>query len=114
MLFRYDPRYTEKVTASGRCTISVLGATLVQEPGPLHRIGGSLNVERYIKILEDDLISFVPDGPFPDRFIFLQHDRSPGHKVKVVNDFLDVREIRLRPWPPTGVHQNVIKNIWGS
>lgn len=103
----------QQVSASGRCTVSVWGAIAVQGLGPLHRIGGSLNAEGYIQILENKLIPLVLDRPFPDGFFFLQHYRSPVHKPKVVNNFLDARGIRQLLWPPAGADINIIESIWG-
>ncbi|KAK8787356.1 hypothetical protein V5799_022868 [Amblyomma americanum] len=82
---RYDPHYIQQVAASGRCVVSVWGALSQQGLGPLHRIDGTLTADKYQDIIEQVLIPYTLDGPFPDGCFLFQHDRSPIHTARYVN-----------------------------
>lgn len=77
--YRYEPEYTQHVAASGRRSVNVWGVITHRGLGPVVRINGSLTAAAYADILEQVLIPFILDGPFPDGCFIFQHDRSPIH-----------------------------------
>lgn len=112
-LYRYLPEYTHSVLSSGRCAVSVWGAISKDGLGPLVRIDGRFNTSAYCDVIEQTLLPYVLDGPFPDGVYLLQHDRSPIHTARRVDELLEARGVRLLQWPPNGADLNPIENVWG-
>lgn len=56
---------------------------------------------------------YALDGPFPDGFYWLQHDRSPVHTARLAEAALDSCGVLRLPWPPSGADLNPIENVWG-
>ena len=103
---------------SGRQSVPVWGCFSAFGPGPLVRIDGRLTAERYVEILEQNLLPYAHavTSIFPELapIKFIQ-DRSPIHTARRVQQFFrDRPEIELLPWPPKGADLNPIENIWGD
>ncbi|KAH7956358.1 hypothetical protein HPB52_008594 [Rhipicephalus sanguineus] len=105
---RYRPEYTQNVLSSGRCSVSVWGAISKGGLGPLVRIEGTFNASSYCDIVNKTLVPYALDGPFPDGFYWLQHDRSPVHTARLAEAALDSCGVLRR-----GADLNPIENVWG-
>lgn len=99
--------------SSGRCSVSVWGAISKDGLGPLVRIEGTFNASSYCDIVKETLVPYALDGPFPDGFYWLQHDRSPVHTARLAEAALDSCGVLRLPWPPSGADLNPIENVWG-
>ncbi|KAG0414676.1 hypothetical protein HPB47_008168 [Ixodes persulcatus] len=62
--------------------------------GPLVRIDGRFNAPAYCDMIEQTLLPYALDGPFPDGVYLLQHDRSPIHTARKVDKLLEARGVR--------------------
>ncbi|KAH6920360.1 hypothetical protein HPB50_028652 [Hyalomma asiaticum] len=109
----YRPEYTQNVLSSGRCSVSDWGAISKDGLGPLVRIEGTFNASSYCDIVKETLVPYAQDGPFPDGFYWLQHDRSPVHTARLAEAALDSCGVLRLPWPPSGADLNPIENVWG-
>lgn len=111
-LHRYLPEYTQSVLSSGRCAAFVWGAISKDGLGPLARIDGRFNASAYCDMIEKALLS-VLDRPFPDGIYLLQHDRSPIHTARKVDELLEACSVHQLQWPPNRADMNPIENEWG-
>ncbi len=94
--------------------MAVWGAFCCHGPSTLCKIEGNLNAEKYIDILENELVPMIDRyyGGRPVKFI---QDRSPIHGAHLVRDwFANHLTIQLLPWPPKGANLNPIENVWGD
>ncbi|KAH6934660.1 hypothetical protein HPB50_026721 [Hyalomma asiaticum] len=105
--------FNTNVLSSGRCSVSVWGAISKDGLGPLVRIEGTFNASSYCDIVKETLVPYAQDGPFPDGFYWLQHDRSPVHTARLAEAALDSCGVLRLPWPPSGADLNPIENVWG-
>lgn len=99
--------------SSGRCSVAVWGAISKDGLGPLVRIDGTFNAQSYCDIIKETLVPYALNGPFPDGFYWLQHDRSPVHTARLAGATLDSCGVLRLPWPPSGADVNPIENLWG-
>ncbi|KAM7306637.1 hemicentin-2-like [Ixodes scapularis] len=83
-------------------------------PGETLFCKGPGALDAYSDIIENTLVPYVLDGPFPDGCFFLQQDRSPVHKARKVSAMLEASGIHQLEWPPNGADCNTIENIWGT
>lgn len=81
--------------------------------GPLVRIEGSFTASCYSALLQDTMIPYVLDGPFPDGCFIFQQDRSPVHMARQATTLLEDLGVRTLQWPPNGADANPIENVWG-
>ncbi|KAH7943461.1 hypothetical protein HPB52_008744 [Rhipicephalus sanguineus] len=74
----------QNVLSSGRCSVSVWGVISKDGLGE-----GTFNASSYCDIVNKTLVTYALDGPFPDGFYWLQHDRSPVHTARLAEAALD-------------------------
>ena len=111
-LFRHG--HVQIFDKSGRKSVPVWGAFCAHGPSSLIRIEGSLNADKYIEILDNELLPTIDRfyGGGPVKFI---QDLSPIHTSRAVKAwFQEHPGIQLLPWPPKGADLNPIENVWGQ
>ncbi|KAL3197707.1 hypothetical protein MRX96_044771 [Rhipicephalus microplus] len=110
---RYEHEDIRSVGASGRVSVNVWGAITYAGLGQLFRIPGRLTVEVYNEIIDDVLLPFAINGPFPDGCFYFQRDGFPVHNASTVQKNLNASGIAQLCWPPKSPDLNIIENVWG-
>jgi hypothetical protein len=90
--------------------VMVWGAISSRGATPLIFIKGSVNSQKYIKILEEALISTM-DFLYPDGYIF-QQDNAPCHKSRIVKKWFKDNLVVIMDWPAMSSDLSPIENLW--
>ncbi len=72
--------------------------------GSLHVLEGTMNAERYIKILEQHML--------PSRRRVFQQDNAKPHTAAITTAWLHSRRVRVLNWPACSPDLSPIENIW--
>ena len=90
--------------------ISVWAAFSVNGRTIFVRIDGNLNKDKYIKILNQNLLTFGEKYHGGANDLIFQQDFCGTHIPKAVRYFLDVKGIELLPWAAQSSDMNPIEN----
>ncbi len=72
--------------------------------GSLHVLEGTVNAERYIKVLEQHML--------PSRRRVFQQDNAKPHTAAITAAWLRSRRVRVLNWPACSPDLSPIENIW--
>lgn len=97
---------------SGRCAVDVWGSLSKDGLGPLIRVEVCLTPSKYCDILQETLLPYVLNGPFPDGCYLLQHNGTVVHTAPAVRALLEDNAVRELEWPENGLDLNPIENVW--
>jgi len=92
--------------------VKIWGSISSQGPGPLELIEKNMTGAIYKEILETHLFKFVSNLGIEEDYKVLQ-DNDPKHKSKIVQGFLDEKEISVfSDYPPNSPDLNPIEHAW--
>ncbi len=95
---RYQPSVQKPASLMVWGCISACGM------GSLHVLEGTMNAERYIKVLEQHML--------PSRWRLFQQDNAKPHTAAITTAWLRSRRVRLLNWPACSPDLSPIENIW--
>ncbi len=110
----FEEKFIVEKAQSGRRPIPVFGTLCSRGTGPLVRIEGRFDAEKYIEILDETVLPFVEDN-FPDGDFYYYQDNSPTHRANIVRQWFDhnLAEYQLIQTPAKSPDINPIENLWG-
>lgn len=76
----------------------------------IRKIKGTLNSEKYCKLMENDIIPILNDHL--GTYIF-QQDNATCHVSKVTQEMFKRNGVPLLPWPPKSPDLSPIEQLWG-
>ncbi len=82
----------------------VWGCISAYDMGSLHILEGTMNAERYIKVLEQHML--------PSRRRLFQQDNAKPHTAAITTAWLRSRRVRVLNWPACSPDLSPIENIW--
>ncbi len=85
-------------------SLMVWGCISAYGVGSLHVLEGTMNAERYIKVLEQHML--------PSRRRVFQQDNAKPHTADITTAWLRSRRVRVLNWPACSTDLSPIENIW--
>ncbi len=85
-------------------SLMVWGCISVYGMGSLHVLEGTMNAERYIKVLQQHML--------PSRRRVFQQDNAKPHTAAITTAWLRSRRVRVLNWPACSPDLSPIENIW--
>lgn len=80
--------------------------------GRLYIVDGMMRQDQYKKVLETRLIPQINEWFADPSECTFMHDSAPCHKAKSVTTFLEMKQIKVLPWPGNSPDLNPIENAW--
>jgi hypothetical protein len=111
----YDENFIVKKGHSGRRSVSVFGLLCAGGVGPLVRIEGRFDAEKYVNILDNTVLPFIEES-FADGNFHYYQDNSPIHRALIVRQWFNqnFEPNQLFQTPAKSPDINPIENLWGS
>ncbi len=92
-------------------SLMVWGCISAYGMGSLHVLEGTMNAERYIKVLEQHML---PSRwrLFQGRSCVFQQDNAKPHTAAITTAWLRSRRVRVLNWPACSPDLSPVENIW--
>ncbi len=92
-------------------SLIVLGCISAYGMGSLHVLEGTMNAERYIKVLEQHMLP-SRRHLFQGRPCVFQQDNAKPHTAAITTAWLRSRRVRVLNWPACSPDLSPIENTW--
>ncbi len=92
-------------------SLMVWGCISAYDMGSLHVLEGTMNAERYIKVLEQHMLP-SRRRLFQGRPCVFQQDNTKPHTAAITTAWLRSRRVRVLNWPACSPDLSPIENIW--
>ncbi|XP_011270735.1 hypothetical protein CAOG_09047 [Capsaspora owczarzaki ATCC 30864] len=108
---RLAPGMVKETLQQGGSRIHIWSAVSRRGCFPLIPIEGNLGAHQYAKLLDTHFWKGLDKLGIGSNFIY-QQDNAPARTSKVVEEWLELHQVNVLPWPPYSPDLNPIENMW--
>ena len=111
---KYAPACVVFNPVKSRESLTIWGCIRNDGSSRFHILRGTVNADRYITILQQNLIPLLDNVPLSQLGIIkFQQDNAPPHVAGTTTQFLQENGVSTVNWPAYSPDLNPIENIWG-
>ena len=112
---RYDEKYNrhqhETENTQKAIRVMVWGCITAACVGSLIRVEGNITTEKYITVLENNLLQVIHENFGDNSYIFME-DKARPHTARGTQAYLQQKNMPKILWPPQSPDVNPIENLW--
>jgi hypothetical protein len=101
-----------RTSVTNQIGIMVWGCISVIGPGPLIRVEGNENGEKYLEMISFNLGKWYPKLFEDEDSLYFMHDKAGAHRANIVTNAIEASGLNILVFPAQSPDFNLIEAVW--